>query len=184
VRLTEALVAAVAVEPRRRDRELVLAKIAARLRGDSTILWPRVREAETRRRAGYLVDAARRASGQLPAEAAALAAVRDGMPARPPRPFWPGERPLPPGTDPVAECWGFSRGVDLLRLRAGMEGRAELLPDATAGRPQAASWVSASSWTSTGPLSLPLASTSRSTSSITAIGALSPVRKPALSTRM
>ena len=69
-----------------------------------------------------------RARGQLSAEAAALATVRDGLPTGPPRPFWPGEQPLPPGTDPVAERWGFSRGVDLLRLRAGMEGRAESCP--------------------------------------------------------
>jgi hypothetical protein len=44
--------------------------------------------------------------------------------------------------------------------------------------------ASVSSETSTGPESLPLASTSRSTNSMIAIGALSPWRKPALSTRV
>jgi hypothetical protein len=37
---------------------------------------------------------------------------------------------LPAGTDPIAKRWGFSRGVDLLRLRAAMTSRVELLPDA------------------------------------------------------
>jgi hypothetical protein len=36
---------------------------------------------------------------------------------------------LPAGTDPIAERWGFSRGVDLLRLRAAMTRRVELLSD-------------------------------------------------------
>ena len=70
------------------------------------------------------------ARGQEWAEAQGLAAVRQGLPARAPCPFWPGERPLPAGTDPIAERWGFSRGVDLLRLRTAMTSRVELLPDA------------------------------------------------------
>ena len=41
---------------------------------------------------------------------------------------WPGERPLPPGADPIAERWGFSRGVDVVRLRAALQRRPDLLP--------------------------------------------------------
>jgi hypothetical protein len=127
--LTEALADAVSVDPRRRDREVVLGRLARRLRGDQDILWARIEDSETRRRVGYLVDVVQLARGQGRAEAQELADVRRGLPARAPCPFWPGERPLPAGTDPIAERWGFSRGVDLLRLRAAMAGPVGLLPD-------------------------------------------------------
>jgi hypothetical protein len=67
--------------------------------------------------------------GQGRAEARELAAVRDGLPARPPCPCWPGERQLPASTDPIAARWGFSCGVDLVRLRAAMTRPVEPLPD-------------------------------------------------------
>jgi hypothetical protein len=127
--LTKELADAVSVDPRRRDREIVLGRVAHRLRGNQGILWAGIEDPETRRRAGYLVDVVQHARGQVRAEARELAAVRHGLPARPPCPFWPGERPLPAGTDPIAERWGFSRGVDILRLRAAMMSRVELLPD-------------------------------------------------------
>jgi hypothetical protein len=127
--LTEALADAVSVDPRRRDREVVLGLAARRLRGDQDVLWATIEDPETRRRVGYLVDVVQNSRGQGRAEARELAVVHDGLPAPSPRPFWPGERPLPAGTDPIAERWGFSRGVDLLRLRAAMTRRVELLPD-------------------------------------------------------
>ena len=128
--LTEALADAVSVDSRRRDREIVLGRLACQLHGEHGILWTRIEDPEIRRRVGYLVDVVQHSRGQERAEARALVAVRHGLPARPPCPFWPGERPLPAGTDPIAERWGFSRGVDLLRLRAAMTSRVELLPDA------------------------------------------------------
>jgi hypothetical protein len=126
--LTGALADAVSVDPRR-DREVVLGLAARRLRGDQDVLWATIEDPETRRRVGYLVDVVQLGRGQGPAEVRELSAVRHGLPARPPCPFWPGERPLPAGTDPIAERWGFSRGVDLLRLRTAMTTRVELLPD-------------------------------------------------------
>jgi hypothetical protein len=129
--LTEALADAVSVDPRRRDREIVLGRAASQLRGDQDVLWARIEDPETRRRVGYLVDVVQHARGQERAEAQGLAAILHRLPARAPCPFWPGERSLPAGTDPIAERWGFSRGVDVLRLRAAMTtSRVELLPDA------------------------------------------------------
>jgi hypothetical protein len=128
--LTDALADAVSVDPRRRDREAVLGRVARQLRGGQEVLWAAIEDPETRRRVGYLVDVVQHRRGQGQADARQLASVRHGLPARPPCPFWPGERPLPAGTDPIAERWGFSRGVDLLRLRTAMTSRVELLPDA------------------------------------------------------
>jgi hypothetical protein len=127
--LAEALADAVAVDPRRRDREAILGRAARPLGGDERFLWAEIEGAEARRRVGYLVDVVQHARGQGRAEARELAAVRRGLPARPSCPFWSGERPLPDGTDPVAERWGLNRDLDLLRLRAATTSRVELLPD-------------------------------------------------------
>ena len=42
-----------------------------------------------------------------------------------------GTRALPPGTDPIAERWACSRGIDLARLRAALLRPVEVLPDAS-----------------------------------------------------
>jgi hypothetical protein len=122
------LAQAASSDSRRRDRELVLGRIMALLPEEVGIDWAQIPEPEVRRRMGYLIEVAQLGRGQLPSETMVLQQMLTGLPARPPEPFWPGERPLPPGTDPTAERWGFSRGIDLLRLRAGMSGSVDLLP--------------------------------------------------------
>jgi hypothetical protein len=82
--LTEALADAVSVDSRRRDREIVLGRLACQLHGEHGILWTRIEDPEIRRRVGYLVDVVQHSRGQERAEARALVAVRHGLPARPP----------------------------------------------------------------------------------------------------
>ncbi len=124
-----ALSDAVWIDPARRDRELVLGDVLRRSSGAEPGL-AQLADPETRRRVGYLVDVVQHMRGQTGAEAERLAKIRRALPHRPPRPFWPDERPLPQGTDPIAEQWGFNRGVDLLRLRSAMTRRVDLLPSA------------------------------------------------------
>jgi hypothetical protein len=126
--------AALCIDPARRDREAVIA-LAVRfaMRGEATP-WETITDPELRRRAGYLTDLGQLMRGQRADEAAALDRLRASLPHRSPAPFWPGETPSPAGTDPVAERWGFARGVNVLRIRAALKamktGRTVgLLPD-------------------------------------------------------
>jgi hypothetical protein len=114
-----------------RDREIVL---AGRLRGVAAGERPDWRALPApllRRRVGYLVDLVQHLRGQTPAEAAALAELRAALGELALEPFWLGERPLPPGTDPIAERWGYTRGVDVARLRRALRQPLELLPERT-----------------------------------------------------
>ena len=131
---TAALVCAVSVDPARRDRELVLGDALRDLHSSAEIGFGDIGDAETRRRVGYLVDVAQHLRGQTCEEAERLDEVRRALPPRPSRSFWPGERSLPAGTDPIAERWGFARGVDPLRLRAAMTRRFDLLPPGSDAR--------------------------------------------------
>jgi hypothetical protein len=123
------LVAAVSVDPRRRDREIVLADATRAIANGQKLSWGTIDDPELLRQVGYLVDLVQHLRGQSATEADRLRAVRGRLPERAPCTFWPGERPLPEGTDPIAERWGFRRGVDVLRLRAALAGRVDLLPE-------------------------------------------------------
>lgn len=122
---------ALGVDPGRRDREAVLAQ-ALRLVVDhaETPDWEALADPDQRRRAGYLVDLAQHLRGQTAAEAACLARLRESLGPLEPGPFWPDERALPPGTDPIAERWGYTRGVDIARLRAALRRPVDVLPEA------------------------------------------------------
>jgi hypothetical protein len=124
---------ALRVDPRRRDRELVLARaLRPVLDGAEPPDWDGLAEPELRRRAGYLVDLVQHLRGQTDAEAARLAQLREALGPLAARPFWPGERALPAGTDPIAERWGYTRGADVGRLRAALRRSADLLPEVPA----------------------------------------------------
>jgi hypothetical protein len=119
---------AAAADPGRRDREAALAAaVRAGLAGDGP-RWEALRDPALRRRAGYLLDVAQAMRGQTPAEAVLLAALRASLGPLEPSTFWPGEPPLPPGTDPVAERWGYSRGCDMARLKAALRRPVAVLP--------------------------------------------------------
>ncbi|MEK0083969.1 hypothetical protein [Benzoatithermus flavus] len=78
------------------------------------------------------VDLAQHLRGQTEAEAVELAGLRAGPGGLAAETFWPGEWPLPPGTDPVAERWGYTRGIDTARLaRALRQEPLDLLPERT-----------------------------------------------------
>lgn len=109
--------AVLSVSADRRDREIILAAMLKPVLDGAMPAFRACGDDENRRRLGYLVDVVQHLRGQDRDEAATLAEVRGRLPARDPSPFWPSERPLPPGTDLLAERWGFSRGVDLDRLR-------------------------------------------------------------------
>ncbi|MGH7292353.1 MAG: hypothetical protein ACREJT_14140 [Myxococcota bacterium] len=110
---------AVSIDPTRRDREIALGRLS---RGAIEPAWDSLEDPEVRRRVGYIVDLAQHVRGQTQHEADQLERLRRSLPMRPPQSFWPGERALPIGTDAIAERWGYSRGIDLLRLRAAMTG--------------------------------------------------------------
>jgi hypothetical protein len=129
------LVAAVSVDPTRRDREIVLAGAVRGIVEGQDLPWGTLGDPEILRRVGYLVDLAQHLRGQSAAEADRLRAVRGRLPERAPRSFWPDERPLPAGTDPIAERWGYRRGVDVLRLRAALAGRIGLLSEEPSTEP-------------------------------------------------
>ena len=121
---------ALRVDPRRRDREMVLALALRRsLNGAGFPDVGRLADPELRRRAAYLTDLAQHLRGQTAAEGAQLARLRDSLGPLKPGPFWPGERDLPPGTDPIAERWGYTRGVDVGRLRAALGHPVDVLPE-------------------------------------------------------
>jgi hypothetical protein len=119
------------IDARRRDREIVTARLLRPVLDGQDPDWRQVPEPELRRRAAYLVDLVQHSRGQTDEEAQELAAIRAALGPLEPCPFWPGERPLPPGTDPIAERWGYTRGIDLARLRAALNRPVELLPDAS-----------------------------------------------------
>ena len=122
---------ALRVDPWRRDREAVLASVLRPLldRAEPPDL-DGLDHPELRRRAGYLTDLAQHLRGQTAAEGDRLARFRQSLGPLQPGPFWPGERDLPPGTDPIAERWGYTRGVDVARLRAALRRPVDLLPEA------------------------------------------------------
>lgn len=92
--------------------------------------WDTLREPTLRRRAGYLLDLVRTMRGQSALEAARLAAVREALGRLESETFWPGERSLPAGIDPLAERWGFTRGCDTVRLKTALRRPARALPEA------------------------------------------------------
>ncbi len=125
--------AAASADAGRRDREAVLAEaVRAGLAGDEP-RWKALGGPALRRRAGYLLDVAQTMRGQTPAEAARLAALRASLGPLDPSTFWPGEPPLPPGTDSVAERWGYSRGCDMARLKAALRRPVAVLPGGGVG---------------------------------------------------
>lgn len=124
--------AAVSADPARRDREAVLAPaVRAGMAGDEPT-WPALTDPDHRRRAAYLLDLARTMRGRTEAEAAGLRAIRAALGDLDPCAFWPGERPRPPGTDPVAERWAYTRGCDLARLKVALRAAPPVLPTAAA----------------------------------------------------
>lgn len=126
---------ALRVDRRRRDREAVLA-VALRpvLEGAEPPDLDALAEPELRRRAGYLVDLVQHLRGQTAVEAVRLARLRESLGPLTPGPFWPGERNLPAGTDPIAERWGYTRGVDVARLRAALRRPVDVLPETPSGQ--------------------------------------------------
>jgi hypothetical protein len=129
------LVEVVSIDPMRRDREIVLAGAVRGILEGQDFPWGAIRNAEILRRVGYLVDLAQHLRGQSAPEADRLRAMRCRLPERAPCSFWPDERSLPAGTDPIAERWGYHRGIDVLRLRAALEGHVDVLPEDTATEP-------------------------------------------------
>lgn len=118
------------VDPSQRDREIVLAGLVRRVAAGERPDWRALPDPRLRRRLGYLVDLVQHLRGQTEAEAAELAGLRAGLGGLIAETFWPGERPLPPGTDPVAERWGYTRGIDTARLaRALRQEPLDLLPE-------------------------------------------------------
>jgi hypothetical protein len=113
--------AALSVNPARRDREAVIAAAIHLAMLGKHVRLDALPDPEMRRRAGYLMDLAQLMRGQRADEAAVLDRVRTSLPRRSPEPFWPGETPSPAGVDPVAEKWGYTRGVNVLRLRAALQ---------------------------------------------------------------
>jgi hypothetical protein len=117
------------IDPRRRDREIVLAGLLRGVLAGERPDWAGIGDAGLRRRLGYLVDLVQHLRGQGEAEARELAAVLVGLGDLTTEPFWPGERALPPGTDPIAARWGFTRGVDPARLRRALLAPPDVLPE-------------------------------------------------------
>jgi hypothetical protein len=112
--------AALHVDSARRDREIVLAGAIRLGMAGGEPPWAELSDPELRRRSGYLLDVAQHLRGQTAAEATDLDRLRVGLGPLRPGPFWPGERPLPPDTDPIAARWSYSRGLNLLRLRTAL----------------------------------------------------------------
>lgn len=131
--------AALHADPARRDREVLVAAALRLAMSGQSPSWDTLADPELRRRAGYLVDLAQHMRGQKPEEAAQLDRVRATLPCGSVGPFWPGDGATAAGSDPVAERWGYTRGVNVLRVRAALKAlekgrRIGLLPKAAKGR--------------------------------------------------
>lgn len=121
----------------RRDREIALGLALRPVLAGERPDWGALPDPLARRRLGYLVDLVQHFRGQSEAEAAELAAVREGLGDLAPEPFWPGERAPPVPADPIAWRWGYTRGVDLARLRRALQGEPlSLLPEAVRASPR------------------------------------------------
>lgn len=81
------------------------------------------------RRLAYLVDLGQTMRGQTDREAIRLGVLRHKLLPLEQTTFWPLENPLPAGTDPVAERWGFTRGCNTQRLRQALKAPLELLSE-------------------------------------------------------
>lgn len=115
--MNRAWAAALRVDPSRRDREWFIAAAVRLAMSGRVPSWDKIVDPNERRRAGYLVELGQRLRGQRPEEAVALDAVRKSLPSGTVGPFWPAEGATPAGSDPIAEKWGFTRGVNILRIR-------------------------------------------------------------------
>jgi hypothetical protein len=115
----------------RRDREAALARaVALAQRGELPAfdeLTP-----EEQRRLGYLVELGQMLRGQTIGEGELMTALRTRLGPLDSVSFWPGEKPVPPGTDPVAERWNYQRGCDVLRLRRAIQGELRMAEAASA----------------------------------------------------
>lgn len=112
--------AALRADPSRRDREGLIAAAVRLAMSGRLPSWGKIGDPEDRRRAGYLVELGQRMRGQRSEEAASLDAIRRSLPPRSAGPFWPGEGTSPASVDQIAEKWGFTRGVNVLRVRAAL----------------------------------------------------------------
>lgn len=125
--MNEAWRRALQADPGRRDRETALVDAVRSVLDGGEPPWDDLDTPDLRRRAGYLADVAQMIRGRAYAERAHLDNVRAGLGDPPAATFWPGEPPLPAGTDPVAERWGYQRGVNVLRLKSALKGRNRLV---------------------------------------------------------